>query len=306
MLYSLRLPLPEGFEETSAPGISWVFDGLALSVSVIREGAPGNERWILESLFDAPPDVAALAERLPFPSDSTVWRVDPVPERDWLAHVHAAHPPFSVGPFFVRESGRTESSPEGAIVLTIDAVTAFGSGSHGTTKGCLEAIGDLAEQTADAPFVPRRILDMGTGSGILGIAAWKVWRAPVLAVDIERESVRVAARHRLMNGVPMGRSGMTCVQGGRFDIRAIVSRAPFDLILANILAGPLREMAGDLCAALSPGGRAVLSGMLREQAEEVAQVYRTHGAVVQTRYDRGEWTTLVLVKSLNLPCSKIM
>lgn len=255
-----------------------------------REGLSDSETWTLQALFETPPEASAILPILPFPSDPSDWQVDRLPERDWLAHVHAAHPPFSVGPFFVRESSRQEPSPPGSIPLTIDAVTAFGSGSHGTTKGCLEALGILAQQD----FIPRSILDMGTGSGILGIAAWKLWRVPVLAVDIERESIRVACRHRSMNDVPAAGRGMLCKQGGRFDIKAVAARSPFDLILANILAGPLRTMAQDLWSALAPGGRVVLSGMLHEQADEVFAVYAACGAVMDRRVDHGEWSTLVL------------
>lgn len=259
----------------------------------MREGGIGAEVWVLESLFDSPPDPQAIAALLPFPSDPAQWRGETLPDRDWLAHVHAGYPPFSVGRFFVRESHRSENPPPGAILLTIDAVTAFGSGAHGTTKGCLEALCDLKGRG----FSPRSLLDMGTGSGILGIAAWMLWRCPVLAVDIERESVRVACRHRAMNAVPSGPAGMVCKQGGRFDIRAIADRRPFDLILANILAAPLRSMAEDLCAALAPGGYAVLSGMLREQADDVLAAYAPFGGTLDTRIDREEWSSLILVKS---------
>lgn len=290
----MRIPLPPISDERTAQGFSGVLDDVALSASVMREGSAGAERWILEALFDQPPDVQALAALLPFSSDPAQWRSEALPDRDWLAHVHAGYPPFSVGRFFVRESHRTEPPPPDSILLTIDAVTAFGSGSHGTTRGCLEALCDLD----DRDFRPGGVLDMGTGSGILGIAAWMLWRCPVLAVDIERESVRVACRHRTMNGVPSGPSGVTCKQGGRFDIRVIAERSPFDLILANILAAPLRSMARDLCAALAPGGRAVLSGMLQEQADEVLAAYEPFGVHANTRIDRGEWSTLVLVKKV--------
>lgn len=267
-------------------------DDVALSVAVVRNGEGLAQKWVLEALCDARPDPESFAARLGFCVPEDQWRIAALADRDWLAHVHAVHPPFSVGPFFVRESGRVEPPPVGSILLTIDAVTAFGSGAHGTTAGCLEALGDLAQQN----FMPRSILDMGAGSGILAIAAWLLWRAPVLAVDIERESVRVACRHRALNGVPAGPKGMVCAQGGRFDISAIARRAPFDLITANILAGPLRALAPDLWAATAPEGRVVLSGMLHEQAAEVFAAYAALGAVMDRRIERGEWTSLVLAK----------
>lgn len=208
--------------------------------------------------------------------------------KDWLAESYRAFPPFSVGPFFIYGSHYKEKIPEDQTGLQIDAATAFGSGEHATTKGCLLAMLELKEQGA----CPWNILDMGTGSGILAIAAHKLWKTPVLAVDNDAEAVRVAGHHAQINKIPAGKTDYTGATGDGFATPDVQTRKPFDLVIANILAVTLKEMVQDLTSVIDDNGYVILSGILQHQAEEVLQAYK-HFAL-RKRYDIGEWTSLLL------------
>lgn len=218
------------------------------------------------------------------------WKIEKIPEKDWLAESYEQFPPFETAGFFIHGSHYEEDIPKGLIKLQIDAATAFGSGEHATTKGCLQAMTALKEQGA----CPWNVLDMGTGSGILAIAAWKLWKTPILAVDIEEESVRVATRHRSINNVPDVKTGLSCVCGNGFETSEVQTKKPFDLIIANILAGPLIEMAESCAAVSDENGYIILSGLLNEQADKVIAAYRDQGMPLKDRINIGEWSTLVL------------
>jgi len=138
-------------------------------------------------------------------------------------------------------------------------------------------------------------LDMGAGSGILGIAAYKLWKKPVLAIDIDKEATRVACHHRKINNVPSGDKGMTCATGDGYAARRVKAQSKgFDLIIANILAGPLVIMAKDLAHNLAPKGVAILSGLLVEQEKDVLKAHKDAGLTVEKRITHGEWRTLIL------------
>ena len=146
----------------------------------------------------------------------------------------------------------------------------------------------------DSGICPWNVLDMGTGSGILAIAAWKLWKTPVLAIDNDQEAVRVACHHRDINHVPEDQTGMVCEAGDGFAAKPVQDKKPFDLIIANILAGPLKDMAGDLKTVNDENGYVILSGILNTQAEEVLSVYKNHGFKLVKIYEHGDWSTLVL------------
>lgn len=224
--------------------------------------------------------------------DSLNWQVAAVPDQDWLAVSYEQFKPFSVGPFFIYGSHFEDGAPEGQIGLQIDAATAFGSGEHGTTKGCLQAMLDLKGKGA----CPWNVLDMGTGSGILAIAAWKLWKTPILAVDNDAEAVRVARLHQKLNSVPEGTTEMSCVCGDGFAEETTQKRKPYDLVIANILASALREMAEDLLSVSDTNGHVILSGILHAQVQSVLDVYLPLGFEERKRYPLGDWTTLVLQK----------
>ena len=180
--------------------------------------------------------------------------------------------------------------PGAQIGLQIDAATAFGSGEHGTTAGCLRAMLDLK----DSGVCPWNVLDMGTGSGILALAAYKLWKTPVLGVDNDAEATRVSGHHRDVNTVPGNATGVIFETGDGFATDIVQTRKPFDLIIANILAGPLKEMAGDLKAVSDENGIVILSGILNTQAQSVLDVYGALGLILTKRYDIDKWSTLVL------------
>lgn len=212
----------------------------------------------------------------------------PIAAEGWLARTQAAFPEQLVGRRFAVHGTHQEGrAPAGRILLRLDAGLAFGSGEHGSTRGCLRALERIAWRK------PRRILDLGTGSGILAIAAAKLLHRPVLATDIEPWAVRVAGENARLNGVahlvrPLLASG--------WRGRAVRAAGPYDLVLANILARPLCLMAPDLAYHLAPGGVAILSGLLASQARLVLAAHRRQGLRLAGRVREGDWTTLIVQK----------
>ncbi|AQS86935.1 50S ribosomal protein L11 methyltransferase [Neoasaia chiangmaiensis NBRC 101099] len=204
----------------------------------------------------------------------------------WLARTYEAFPEQTVGRrFAIRGTHLDRSHSRARLTITLDAGIAFGSGEHGSTRGCLRALEDVAYRK------PQRILDMGCGSGILAMAAAKLLHRPVLAVDIEPWSVRVSAANAADNGLgPL----LTCRHGNGWRTPAVRANRPYDLVFANILARPLCKMARDLANNLAPGGTAILAGLLDTQAPMVLAAHRRQGLVLERRYREGEWTTLVL------------
>lgn len=204
----------------------------------------------------------------------------------WLARIYEAFPEQIIGNrFAIRGTHLDRSHSRARMTITLDAGIAFGSGEHGSTRGCLRALEAVAYRR------PQRILDMGCGSGILAMAAAKLLHRPVLAVDIEPWSVRVSATNARLNGIgPL----LTCRHGNGWLTPAVRSHAPYDLVFANILARPLCRMARDLAHNLAPGGTAILAGLLNTQARMVLSAHRRQGLVLERRYREGDWTTLVL------------
>lgn len=267
--------------------------------SGLRKENHDKSPWALEWITEHEQDPAELSTRLSIMAEvhdidlniaANDWAIDPVPDIDWLEHSYQQFPPFSVGPFFIYGSHYKDGVPDGQMGLQIDAATAFGSGEHGTTKGCLQAMLELKAQGV----CPWNVLDMGTGSGILAIAAWKLWKTPVLAVDNDEECIRVTERHRESNKVPAGSADLTSAYGDGFASDIAQKKKPYELVIANILAGPLRDMAGDLKSVVDDNGYVILSGILNEQADSVIEAYQAQGLTLKKRFEVGEWSTLVL------------
>jgi ribosomal protein L11 methyltransferase len=208
-----------------------------------------------------------------------------LPERDWLSENRRAFPPLRIGRFFVHGSHWRGKPPPGTIDIEIDAATAFGTGEHPSTRGCLLALDLLARRHRF-----RHPLDIGAGSGVLAIAAAKCFGRRVLASDIDCEAARVARHHVRRSGLT-GRVRIVCAPGYR---SRNVRRGTYDLILANILARPLAAMARDLKRALTPGGVAILAGLLMRQEPLVLSAHRAQGLMLERRLVIEGWSTLIL------------
>jgi len=208
-----------------------------------------------------------------------------LPDRDWLTENKLSFPPLRVGRFFVYGSHYRGAVPAGAIGIAVDAATAFGTGEHPSTRVCLLALAGLA---ARRRF--RKPLDIGTGTGILSIAAAKLLRRNVLAGDIDPGAVRVARHNVARNGV----AKLVQVRRAPGYRDPMLRKSRFDLVLSNILARPLARMARDLARALAPEGRAVLSGLLRSQEPVVLAAHRSCGIVLDRRLVVEGWSTLVM------------
>ena len=213
--------------------------------------------------------------------------VSEVPDQDWVAKVRRELPPVEAGRFFVYGSHDAALLPKGRIGLLIEAAMAFGTGHHGTTLGCLRAYDWLLDdgQTFN------NVLDLGCGTAVLAMSAARMGATNVLASDIDPVAVEVAVANVKANGL-VGR--VDCVESIGFDSPVVRAGAPFDLIFANILKGPLIELAPDMAAHLTAGGMAILSGLLVEQADDILEVYRAQGLALEAREDLGEWSALTL------------
>ncbi len=248
--------------------------------------------WRVEGVRDVVGDdsglEAALSVAAAVSGVEAPLRREPVEAEGWLARTQAAFPDQAVGRrFLVRGTHGQKGRSPGRIVLTLDAGMAFGSGEHGSTRGCLRALERAARRH------PRHILDLGTGSGILAMAAALLLRRAVLASDIEPWSVRVTQANAAANGV--GRLVRPVLANG-WRSRRIRRAAPYDLVFANILARPLCHMARDLALHLAPGGTAILSGLLTGQRRMVLAAHRRQGLVLERTLHEAAWATLVLRK----------
>ncbi len=249
----------------------------------------GSGLWEVGGYFVETPDDAGLA-LLAAAFGAKAFAVSELPETDWVAHVRRELAPVVAGRFFVYGSHDADKVPGDCVPLLIEAAMAFGTGHHGTTKGCLQALDHLAV----ADVAVSRAADIGCGTAVLAMAAKRVWpKADVIASDIDAVAVDVALSNLEANGMT---GAVACVEAAGFDNPALKDRAPYDLIFANILKGPLIALAPDLTGHLQPGGFAILSGILNEQADQVIGVYSKAGNNLYQKLEIGEWTTLVFVK----------
>ena len=276
----------EGAE--AAAVVADMLDALTGSVSAFETREGKLPEWLVETYGAKPFIDAELDVRLRLAANVAGGKILdlielPVAERDWLAENRRAFPPQRIGRFFVHGSHWRDKPPPGALAVEIDAATAFGTGEHPTTRGCLMAFDRLARRRRF-----RRPRDIGAGSGILAIAAAKVLRRKVLASDVDPGSVTVARHHARRNGVA-DRVQVVCAPGAG-------SSRGHDLVFANILARPLMRMARDLARAVAPGGVVILSGLLRRQEAGVLAAYRARHLRLTSRIVIDGWSTLVLRK----------
>lgn len=276
-LWQLTLTLP--FDQ--ADEITDLFEDNALTFSM-EEAVSDGSLWRLDILFSEEP-AAALLDQLP---SEHSFEFSPLVQKDWVSESQKMLPPVDAGRFYIHGSHDAPHPALSRYNLLIDAGAAFGTGLHETTYGCLVALDDLRKNRSF-----RNPLDLGCGSGVLALAIAKAWKIPVIASDIDVAAVNVtrdnAARNRL---APL----VTPVHAAGLNSRILSSRAPYDLIVANILAWPLVKMAPDICDALSSKGLLLLSGLLGSQEVMVRSAYLQQGLRLKRRYSIGSWTALVL------------
>ena len=270
-------------------GLEVVMGAEALSVEKTDAGNSLVHAW-----FDQEPQSALLNEvvsRSVSPEHMIETQLICHQNRDWLAENRKAFPPLHLGPFWVYGSHIQQKRPAGSLPLLVEAAQAFGSGTHPTTQTCLLALADQRK----TKIRPRRILDMGCGSAILAMAAQRLFpAADIFAVDNDPVSVRTAIENRRKNQISP--ANMRAVVSEGFAARTVSRNGPYDIILANILAGPLRRMAADLTSNLAPRGKLVLSGLLGSQARQIIGDYQARQMVLAQRRDQGDWCCLVFTK----------
>ena len=253
----------------------------------VFEMEDGSGLWEVGAYFAEVPDETALA-LLAAAFDARPFAISEIPPTDWVAHVRRELRPVEAGRFFVYGSHDADAVPDGRVALLIEAAMAFGTGHHGTTQGCLLAFEALLE----AGVPPGPVADIGAGTAVLAMAAARVWtQAPVIASDIDAVAVDVARANLAVNDMA-GR--VDCVEAAGFDHPDLAAGAPYALLFANILKGPLIALAPAMAVHCAPGGHAILSGILTPQADEVVAAYRAEGLVPVDRRELGDWTTLTL------------
>ena len=269
-----------------------VFDG-SISSFEVDHMDPKNDRWRIEVFLDEPPNKDAVDAAITRAAETAgiatpSFEIVAYGKRNWLAENLEAFPPLTIGRYFVYGSHYEGEVPQGKIGILVDAATAFGTGRHDSTRGCLLAFEKIAKRKAI-----RRPLDMGCGSGVLAMGLVKTFGCKVVAADIDPESVRVTKINARINGVgPM----IKAYTSTGFQSPAVRKHGPYDLIAANILARPLVNMAPALCRAVAPGGRVVLAGLMREQEKMVLSAYQAQGLRLVEAIRLNEWTTLLLKK----------
>ncbi len=255
------------------------------------------EAWQLDAYFEGEPspDLLDRVRALVPSAGGAAGTLERVADEDWVVASQRDMEPVRAGRFFVHTPEHRDEAPEGAVALEIGAGRAFGTGHHETTTGCLEALGELKESGLEFG----NIVDVGTGTGLLAFAALKLWpEALVAASDIDPVSIEVTEENAAINRIPLGKGPgeVELAVAPGLDHPRLAARRPYDLIIANILAGPLVELAPSVGGSLAPGGYLMLAGLLDHQAETVAAAYRREGLEPGFSIVRGDWPTLVMRK----------
>jgi ribosomal protein L11 methyltransferase len=249
--------------------------------AVLINEEPFADRAVVEALYTEMPDgdlLTGLAGR--------AVHVALLPDIDWIKLSQEGLPPVRAGRFFVYGAHDAGTVPHGVIPIRIEAGLAFGTGHHETTALCLRVLSDLSKKRRFA-----NVLDLGCGTGLLAIGAAKLWRRPVLASDIDVVAVEVTRENAAANGeAPLIRA----LTADGLTHPVLAKQAPYDLIIANILASPLTKLAPEIARALAPGGMAILSGLLQWQENLVVSFYRPHGLILRRTRRDGVWSALTL------------
>lgn len=279
-LWTIRVPAAN---EAETGAIEAALEPLALALSSFE--VDGGRSWVTEALCGRRPSLYSV--RTALARIAADFEIAAVPDKDWVAESQRQLAPIRAGRLFVHGSHFQGPRPRGTIAIEIDAGMAFGTGRHETTRGCLLALQRLAREGRRV----RRPLDIGTGSGILAIAAAKLWDVDVLASDNDAQAVVVARENATLNDVG---DRVRVIKVSGYAAAAIRDGAPFDLILANILARPLVRLAPGLARHLAPGGVGVLSGLLVSQEEMVLAAHRKVGLDLLWRIRLGDWSVLAV------------
>ena len=273
---------------------AWDWDPeVVLSGSELADDRP-EEDWRLEAYYPRRPtrsDRAAVLDL--FGSGAPKLRCERLPDTDWVTQSQQGLPPIRAGRFHIHSPDHAPLGQPGITDFCIPAAQAFGTGQHATTAGCLEMLSAMKTKG----IIARNIADVGTGTGLLAFAAMRLWpRALATASDIDGTCMAAALRNMVLNGVAMGGlpGQLTLVEAAGLDHALLEARAPYDLLIANILAGPLIELAPDFSAALVPGGQLLLAGLLTSQERTVRAAYGRAGFRLATRLVRGDWSVLWL------------
>ncbi len=277
-------------ESLPDPEQLWSSDGTP-PVLVADEPDPARpDEWLIHAYFDHAPSADELAGLARLGSGEP--KIEQLGEDDWVTMSQAGLPPIRAGRFFVHTPTHRGSAPPGTIAFEVDASLAFGTGQHATTSACLEELDQL--HCNGCEFT--NIADVGTGTGLLAFAALALWpEARCIATDIDPAAVGVARDNAMINGVPLGHGTgeLLLAQADGMDSPLLDARSPFDLIVANILAGPLIEMAPGFARSLSDGGMVILAGLLDTQAQAVIRAYEDQGLSLAHRRP-GEWPVVIL------------
>jgi ribosomal protein L11 methyltransferase len=282
-LWSIRIDFALKPDDALRMQIETAMEALGVALSSFEEG----KGWRMETIADARPRAADVRAALkPFGIAATIAKL---PQRNWVLESRKGLPPLKAGPFFIHGEHDRDKRPKKGIFLEIDAGMAFGTGRHETTMGCLKALLRLRNTHKF-----KRILDVGTGTGILAFAAWHLFGQPVIAGDNDKDAVRVAKENAAINGL---KKYVRIVLSDGYKAKAIRDHAPYDLVTANILANPLIILAPALARNLARNGRAVLSGLMNDQAKDVLAAHRAVGLELDFRMRLGQWSVLVLKKA---------
>ncbi|QRG09868.1 50S ribosomal protein L11 methyltransferase [Xanthobacter dioxanivorans] len=288
----MRVAAPRIPAQRIADLISESFDPAEVAVANFEQA---EDDWVVEVFAGAAFDAEMLRELVEAaagPAIAATVTFGDVEEKDWVAASLEGLVPVTVGPFVVHGAHDRAKVGPNRVGIEIEAALAFGTGHHGTTQGCLHAIVDAARRGR-----PRHVLDVGTGTGVLAIAAERRFHTKVVGSDIDVVAVRTARANARANRAP----GVLMLHAAGAEARALRDNGPYDLILANILLPPLKRLARPLRALLAPGGRIVLSGLLTSQAPAALAAYRAQGLRLVSRRNIEGWTTLTLAVRAQRP-----
>jgi ribosomal protein L11 methyltransferase len=281
-----------GDERTARRVVDLLNESFEEGQAAITAFERSDGRWDISLHFTKAPDQASIRELVALAAGDEIAQhiaFDTVEAKDWVAASLEDLVPVHAGRFIVHgRHDRARVAPN-RLGIEIEAALAFGTGHHGTTRGCLLLLGEALRS-----YQPRRVLDLGTGTGVLAIAAAKALRRRVLASDIDPVSVHVARDNARLNGVG-NLVEAVCATG--FSAPQFAIRGPFDLVLANILANPLRQMATPMAAHLAPSALVILSGLLPHQAQGVIASYRARGLILRRHLMIDGWSSLLLQRA---------